>query len=245
MDRETLLKKEKEVDELLYDIHNECVSVFQPLYPWVFVRVLPREEKTDSGIILPHLTNKDMSTGKPISEAVVIKTWKSRIIRHQTRLANDEETEQLITLAITNALTALELNDHIKDTVHEAMSAALAPHVKYSLHKVFTSMFMPGDHVTYPSYGGYTVPGLHEDKYRIIAEDATSDISLGHINGVVNYTRDSVADQMCRKMFLKWNETANVEGLSVFEFCTKVVLDNFDVVSKDVETKTRSGSGKR
>jgi co-chaperonin GroES (HSP10) len=46
---------------------------FTPLYPWVFVRVLKKDQATQSGVILPAIEQN-----KTIHEGIVLATWKPK-----------------------------------------------------------------------------------------------------------------------------------------------------------------------
>lgn len=65
-----LLKtKEEKLAKLCQEIYEESEQRFQPLYPWVLVRVLPKETKI-GGIWTP-----DTAQNKPIYEGIVLEPW--------------------------------------------------------------------------------------------------------------------------------------------------------------------------
>jgi hypothetical protein len=57
---------------LVTRLYQECGVEIEPLYPKVLVRVLPREQATRGGIILPDGAKQN----KPVMEGVVLKTYK-------------------------------------------------------------------------------------------------------------------------------------------------------------------------
>lgn len=63
--------KEEFQTALTQELYKEANRSFRPLYPWVLVRVLEKENVTKSGIILPAI---DQS--KVINEGIVIATWR-------------------------------------------------------------------------------------------------------------------------------------------------------------------------
>jgi co-chaperonin GroES (HSP10) len=61
----------KEADQLLLDAYRGSGRTFRPLFPWVFVRVLPKELEYKSGLlVLPEKQNKTDHEG------VVLATWE-------------------------------------------------------------------------------------------------------------------------------------------------------------------------
>lgn len=57
---------------LISRLYRECGVEVEPMYPKVLVRVLPREQQTKGGIILPEGAKQN----KPVLEGVVLKTYK-------------------------------------------------------------------------------------------------------------------------------------------------------------------------
>lgn len=68
--------REELIDSLAVRQYAEHNRAFTPLYPWVFVRVLPKEQTTRSGLILP-----STDQNKTIHEGIVLGTWKPRYVK--------------------------------------------------------------------------------------------------------------------------------------------------------------------
>jgi co-chaperonin GroES (HSP10) len=62
---------EQEIDELALELFTTHETQFIPTHPWVFVRILPREQLYKGLIVLPD--NK--SQNKPVHEGIVLSTW--------------------------------------------------------------------------------------------------------------------------------------------------------------------------
>lgn len=61
---------EDKLNALAQELYRTSDRCFTPQYPWVFVRVLPKEQVTDSGIVLPMLDQN-----KTVHEGIVLATW--------------------------------------------------------------------------------------------------------------------------------------------------------------------------
>lgn len=57
--------------ELVAELHKECGVEIEPSFPRVLVRLLPREQKTRSGLYLP-----EEHQNKPTHEGIVLKVYK-------------------------------------------------------------------------------------------------------------------------------------------------------------------------
>lgn len=62
--------KEELLSRVCQEIYDECEQRMRPMYPWVLVRVLPKEHKI-GGIWLP-----ENQQNKPIYEGIVLETWQ-------------------------------------------------------------------------------------------------------------------------------------------------------------------------
>jgi co-chaperonin GroES (HSP10) len=67
--------QEQELDRMAIELFTQHEAQFTPLYPWVLIRVLPREQRYMGRIILPD--NK--SQNKPVHEGIVLHTWMPRL----------------------------------------------------------------------------------------------------------------------------------------------------------------------
>lgn len=96
-------RKKKTVDAKIRDLiskeaQNLGVS-FTPLYPWVAVRILPKERQIN-GIWLP-----DNNQHKPLYEAIVLQTWNPRRVHEY-----DPESGEIVDRVITSQV---KRGDHI------------------------------------------------------------------------------------------------------------------------------------
>jgi co-chaperonin GroES (HSP10) len=61
---------ENEIDELARAAYLQHHRTFTPMHPWCFVRVLPKEQQLESGLILPAIEQN-----KTIHEGIILATW--------------------------------------------------------------------------------------------------------------------------------------------------------------------------
>lgn len=64
--------EEQQLDAAALKLFAEHASHFTPTHPWVFVRVLPREQLYNGLIIVPDGKQQN----KPVHEGIVLATWK-------------------------------------------------------------------------------------------------------------------------------------------------------------------------
>ena len=69
--KHTVEEQERAIDELTQELYG-ANRQFTPRYPWLLVRVLTREQKTASGLVLPATEQN-----KVIHEGIVLSVWKS------------------------------------------------------------------------------------------------------------------------------------------------------------------------
>lgn len=79
------------------------------LYPWVLVRVLPKEQMwKNSGIILPDIGTGAKAQNKPVHEGIVLETWKP--FWKQLRKDSKESGQTVTSVKKASGLTP---GDHI------------------------------------------------------------------------------------------------------------------------------------
>lgn len=86
--KETPERQAEEVvlNDLAITLYRESRRVFRPLYPWVFVRVLPKEQMVAGGLLhSPQVQNKT------VWEAIVLETWQPFLER---RLGIDHKFQE-------------------------------------------------------------------------------------------------------------------------------------------------------
>ena len=88
---------------------------FKPIHPYVLVRVLPKEFKTEGGIWLA-----DVAQNKPLYEGIVLETWRPY---EEYRPVYDVEGERSGTTIIKHEC-ALKIGDRISFPHFEGMPAA-------------------------------------------------------------------------------------------------------------------------
>jgi co-chaperonin GroES (HSP10) len=77
MTSEELQLREQEIDDLCIKLYEESQRTFTPLFPFVFIRVLTKEQ-VQNGIILPGIEQN-----KPVHEGIVLATWGEKIFEHR------------------------------------------------------------------------------------------------------------------------------------------------------------------
>ena len=70
----TLEQLEKEFVALSQEIYNRGTVRFEPLYPWVLIRVVPKDQRYGS-LYLPD-NDGSQKQNKPLMEGIVLATWK-------------------------------------------------------------------------------------------------------------------------------------------------------------------------
>jgi co-chaperonin GroES (HSP10) len=65
----SVYEKEALMDRIAQDLYR-ANRMFTPMFPWVFVRVLSKEQVTAAGVIMPQ------KNSKPIHEGIVLATWE-------------------------------------------------------------------------------------------------------------------------------------------------------------------------
>jgi hypothetical protein len=65
----------EELQKMVMDLYQQAGVAIDPKFPRVLVRVLPREQQTKGGIILPDGYNST-TQNKPVLEAIVLKTYE-------------------------------------------------------------------------------------------------------------------------------------------------------------------------
>jgi co-chaperonin GroES (HSP10) len=81
---ETLEEKEKRLDELAQEIYHGHQKIIIPVWPWVVVRIMPKEQQFGS-ILLPEKQNK------LFYEGIVLAVWKPFWRHYSGSLKFDEE----------------------------------------------------------------------------------------------------------------------------------------------------------
>jgi co-chaperonin GroES (HSP10) len=86
----TVQEQEKALNTLTQELYAASNRTFRPKFPWVFVRVLQREQQTDSGLILPATEQN-----KTLHEGIVLVTWKP--VEFELDMRRKEESNGVIT----------------------------------------------------------------------------------------------------------------------------------------------------
>lgn len=97
--REEVQRLEKRLSKLVLEIYQaETSQIITPRYPWVLVRVLPKEGEMVGKIILPETQNK------VLYEGIVLAVWKQFWIHKEKKEYKDEARTQELGYADTNVL---------------------------------------------------------------------------------------------------------------------------------------------
>jgi hypothetical protein len=86
IDREA---NEKELDRFALEMYQQAEKIIEPIYPWVLVRIMPKELKVGS-IILPEKQNRIFYEG------IVLRTWAPFWRIYTGDLKFDEEDANLV-----------------------------------------------------------------------------------------------------------------------------------------------------
>ncbi len=79
----TLAEKERALDELAQEIYADSDKIIEPLYPWILVRIMPKEQYI-GGILLPEKTNRIFYEG------IVLATWVPFWKHYQGKVLDQE-----------------------------------------------------------------------------------------------------------------------------------------------------------
>lgn len=82
--------KEQQLQDLALSTFKDTQKQFQPCYPWILIRVLPKSQLYKGVLILPEKQNK------VTHEAIVLVTWKPRMKMQkiQNTLCEKEEKSE-------------------------------------------------------------------------------------------------------------------------------------------------------
>jgi co-chaperonin GroES (HSP10) len=171
------------IDEMVQTLFQASEKRFVPHYPWVFVRVLQKEQQTAGGLVLPEPQNKTSHEG------VVLATWKP--IRPNAATAG----EMLIAWerSVNSADTRTDL-----DLAYFEGSRAFAEYLMRrgwgevtqffnvngdvnEKRELIASSLKPGDHVLFPHWAGMPIEGFDKKYYRVVKECNWSVDKEGHL----------------------------------------------------------------
>lgn len=186
--------EEQELDRLAIELFTNHETHFTPTAPWVFVRVVPREQRI--GLIW----TPDAKQNKPVHEGIVLALWKPYTQRWREK-HNGEWID-------------------CEKEVH--------------------SDFNIGDHVTYPHYAGMDAAGWDPKYYRLVPEHTRAHRGIdsnGIIFGKLNYPKMNVYQRLHQIV----NGAAENHPMHAVSITVDNITKEFDVISKDVYSKTVSG----
>lgn len=160
------LEKEKKLNNLALELYAEH-RAFRPMFPWVFVRVLPKEMRTASGLVLP-----DTDANKTVYEGIVLSTWSpyTKEVGH--------EYEAVSTFATRINRLAKKLYSHQVEQTEP---------IKVTRTIQMRSELTPGQHVLFPHWAGLPVVGYSDKHYRIVKEESSQSQNEGEIVATVDY----------------------------------------------------------
>lgn len=98
----TIEMREQEANALIMELYKDHHVEYQPLFPWVFVRVLPKTQKIGS------LWTPEKIQNKPQHEGVVLATWKPF-----TKEIGYEHKNGMKFTRLLQMRSALSVGDHV------------------------------------------------------------------------------------------------------------------------------------
>ena len=216
---ETLLN---ETAQKLYAQHRS----FVPTYPWVFVRVLKREQKVGSIIV------SEIEQNKPVHEGIVLATWAPFMRNVASGKLTDSELAQNLPRKFKNyAATG------------PALAGAVMGEVTRTVY--MQSQFTPGEHVLFPHFAGAPIDGFSDKHYRVVSEDC--DFSTkGGIFATVDYDDAGTTAQAAMKEMIEtvFDQQTDVDGSDSRVIAMAIaarILDRFLLVDREQNSATLSG----
>lgn len=138
---EPRLEDEEKLNALAQSLYETRTETFRPMFPWVFVRVLPREQITEGGIILPqHEQNKT------IHEGIVLATWAPVAALPKKRKEGDGTDWRCSVSTHYSSIHGHKADGHLESDLEA------------------------GDHVLFPFSAGMPIAGFSDTRYRIVKE---------------------------------------------------------------------------
>lgn len=126
--------KEKQLKDLVLELYRDYDRVIEPLYPWIFVRVLPKEQQIGS-IVLPDTQNKTQYEG------IVLATYKTfwQVVTKDSKEAqkagmwrNNNPLDNIADVCIRSSVV---VGDHIVFPHHVGLPDPVFDEKKYRLIK--------------------------------------------------------------------------------------------------------------
>ncbi len=210
---EPRLEDEQKLNDLAQSLYETRTETFRPLFPWVFVRVLPREQITAGGIVLPgHEQNKT------VHEGIVLATWAPI---------------PAIPLVKTHEEDARKSEQDWRVSVSRQYAVVHGGHMESDLKA--------GDHVLFQFSAGMPVAGFSDTRYRIVKEMAwTKADDGGGIFAVVEHTpaEKRVQDQLATVLA---TEAGGKTDCSYVRVLKARINDKFVLVERGGYSVTLSG----
>lgn len=153
--------KEQQLNALAQELYQESNRMFRPLFPWVFVRVLKKQQQVGS-IFLP-----DIDQNKTVAEGIVLATWSPFEQTTSSRVYCDICGYEVIRCQ------------------HQGCNSPL----RYGVVK--RSAVKPGDHVLFSYWSGLPITGHKPEYYRVVKETDWSKDKDGGIFAKVEYSNKS------------------------------------------------------
>jgi co-chaperonin GroES (HSP10) len=99
----------EQINKLTQELYDNAERRFLPAFPWVMVYVLEKEQKTKSGLIIQALEQN-----KPVTEGIVLATWKPFIKHLQKHLLEVTEDHAGVLVPTTvDMQSSLKPGDHV------------------------------------------------------------------------------------------------------------------------------------
>lgn len=210
----SLIKQLDELCQQLYATHERRIV---PKYPWVFVKVLPKEQAPLGRIILPDGTGPK-GQNKILYEGIVLETWKSFYEFHRSE-------------------STLVIEKSLEDWTRQYLlsKGVDLPVVCTYDHTVLReSSVKPGMHVIFPHYEGLPAGRIFDEKeYRLVREFNPSDPERRcEILGYLEYEQEKIEDAVLRAINECDDDAARIAAR---------ITKEFYVVRKSATPRTTSG----
>lgn len=149
--------KELRLNALAQELYEESNRCFKPLFPWVFVRAL-KKQQTFGSLILP-----DIDQNKTVAEGIVLATWQPFYVDKLSHL----------------------LCEWCGNEIDKCPGVQCRGPI--SVYSQRVSAFKPGDHVLFNYWAGVPITGHKPEYYRCVKESNWAIDKEGGIFAKVEY----------------------------------------------------------
>lgn len=228
------VEPEAELDKAAIELYTKYEADILPRFPWVLVRVLPKEQVTVSGIYIADGKHDN----KPMHEGIVLRTWAPFEKVTKTRVLDVDKVEQLKLFNRSCEYQLTKLVEYLR--------------LEQETFVTMKSEYRPGEHVLYPHWSGMPLSGLGENRYRVVPEFPVNGVDAkGTILGRMDYqtlSKDEIIGDVMAKVFTEAynigvDEVANNGFFKTLgRLLTQELEEKFELVRKVKGSLTVSGA---